>query len=241
MNISTLTTAQNVNLTYNPASLGARIGSFMLDWIIKIAYCILISVLATNLPFKESFYLLSLLYLPVMFYSLIFEVFNQGQTPGKKANNLKVVSADGAPTKISQYIMRWLMGIVDFYLVTGLVALISIGSSMRSQRVGDMIANTLVVDLTPKKKLHSTAFVKIPEDYVPVYPTARNLRSQEIQIIKEVLQSRTENNFQLVTETASKIEELLDIKKEINSRDFLKRVISDYNYYQVKEREELGY
>jgi len=241
MNSSILTTAQNVNLSYNPASMGSRMGSFILDWIIKIAYIILVSIIISNLPIKDSYFLMSLFFLPVMFFSLIFEVFNQGQTPGKKANNLKVVSADGRPTKISQYILRWLMGVVDFYILSGAIALLSIGSSLKSQRVGDMIANTLVVDLKPRKKLHNTAFVKIPENYQPQYPSAIDLRSEEVQVIKEVLQNRHENSFHLTTETAAKIESILDIRKETNSRDFLRRVISDYNYYQVKEREELGY
>ena len=237
MNSSILTTAQNVNLTYNPASLGARLGSYVLDWIIKIAYIILISVVVGGIGLSGSPFLVSLFYLPVMFFSLVFEVFNQGQTPGKKANNLKVVSADGAPTKISQYIMRWLMGLVDFYLVSGVIAIIAIGSTDKSQRLGDLIANTLVVDLKPKKKLHNTSYVKIPENYVPHYPNAGDLRSEEVLVIKEVLQTKGENGFQLITETAAKIESILDIRKETNSRDFLRRVISDYNYYQIKERE----
>lgn len=231
---SYLNTAQNVNLEYRLANIGSRLGAYILDWLIKIAYIILLFVLLDAVGGLNS-WLPALFLLPIMFYTLIFEIINEGQTPGKRSVDIKVVSKDGAPVSIGQYILRWLMRIVDFHLMSGIIALISIGASTRNQRIGDIVAGTLVVSTKQFDKLEHTAYKSISENYIPTYPTAINLSNQDIRTLKEVLANKSENSFSLVTEAAQRVETILDVKKSGSSRSFLNIVIDDYNYYQNVE------
>ena len=67
-----------------------------------------------------------------------------GTTPGKRLVGLKVVMEDGTPCSISAAAVRNVLRVVDgifFYLVGA----IFIGISDKKQRLGDRVADTLVV------------------------------------------------------------------------------------------------
>jgi len=226
-------TAQNVNLEYNTANLGARIGAYCLDSLIKFSYILIISMLGSLMGmFDSGYFFLGILYLPLMFYTLLFEILNNGQTPGKKSMDIQVVSADGAPTTFGQYFIRWLLGMVDFYIGMGMPALIAIGSSLKSQRLGDMAANTLVISIKKETRIEETAFHKLNEDYIPGYPTVANLSTKDIEVIKEVLRNKSDNSFQLLKQTSEKIESILQVERKESSRVFLQKVVMDFNHYQ---------
>lgn len=78
-------------------------------------------------------------------YSIGCEWNFQGQTIGKKLLRLRVMDGQGLKLQFSQVVIRNLIRFVDalplFYLVGGITALLS----PRSQRLGDMAANTVVV------------------------------------------------------------------------------------------------
>ena len=90
------------------------------------------------------------LYMIVLFvvfwgYPVVFEALYGGQTPGKRALGLRVVSADGAPIGWMASFVRNLMRTVDmlpFGYGAGLVASLA---DPWSRRLGDMVAGTLVI------------------------------------------------------------------------------------------------
>ncbi len=67
-----------------------------------------------------------------------------GQTFGMQLLGIKVISKDGQPASLVQYLLRWIFLIVDT-LVLGLVGLITMLASHQRQRVGDHVAKTLVI------------------------------------------------------------------------------------------------
>jgi uncharacterized RDD family membrane protein YckC len=67
-----------------------------------------------------------------------------GQTLGKRALGLRVVDASGEPIELGQAVVRNLLRIVDAILFY-LVAAISVWTSSERQRIGDRVANTIVV------------------------------------------------------------------------------------------------
>ena len=85
-----INTTQNVNISFTSASIGERILAYTIDWLVKIAYIIVIYQLALNIfgldrviskmDFWSQIAIYLVLYLPVIFYSLIFEVLLEGQT-----------------------------------------------------------------------------------------------------------------------------------------------------------------
>lgn len=80
-------------------------------------------------------------------YGVVFEWFWRGQTIGKKLLRLRVVDAEALRLQFSQIVLRNLLRFVDslplFYFVGGLVCWFS----PKSQRLGDIAANTVVVRL----------------------------------------------------------------------------------------------
>jgi uncharacterized RDD family membrane protein YckC len=78
-------------------------------------------------------------------YGVVFEWFWRGQTIGKKLLRLRVVDAEALRLQFSQIVLRNLLRFIDslplFYFVGGLVCWFS----PKSQRLGDIAANTVVV------------------------------------------------------------------------------------------------
>lgn len=78
-------------------------------------------------------------------YGIGFEALWRGQTPGKRVLRLRVADAGGLRLRFSQVALRNLLRAVDvlpvFYLVGGAACLLS----RRSQRLGDLAADTVVL------------------------------------------------------------------------------------------------
>ena len=94
-------TTQNVSIHYQIASTPERIGAYMLDIIIMVAYAGLMSAMMgishafSRHEFQESENMVGVLilfFLPIMLYSLLSETFFNGQSVGKMAVRIKVIA-----------------------------------------------------------------------------------------------------------------------------------------------------
>jgi len=79
------------------------------------------------------------------FYGVLFEVLNNGQTPGKRLRQLQVVHQDGTPIRLPASLLRNLLLWVDALPGVYLAGIISMCLSPRFQRLGDLVAGTMVV------------------------------------------------------------------------------------------------
>ena len=68
-----------------------------------------------------------------------------GRTLGKAAMGLRVVTREGAPERFRHAAIRAMVGLVEIYVLLGIPAVISIVVSRRDQRLGDLVAGTLVL------------------------------------------------------------------------------------------------
>jgi len=82
------------------------------------------------------------LLIPICYYTY-FEG-TRGQTIGKKIMNIKVVKADGAPCDYGSAFVRNLLRLIDSQVI-GLVGIVVISVTEKKQRVGDIVAKTVVV------------------------------------------------------------------------------------------------
>lgn len=87
-----------------------------------------------------------LLYFAItIWYGILCEWYWRGQTLGKRLLRLRVVDAQGLKVQFSQIVIRNLLRFIDmlplFYLVGGIACFLS----RKSQRLGDIAANTVVV------------------------------------------------------------------------------------------------
>lgn len=117
-----INTAQNVNISFELATLGHRVLAFILDNVLKAGYWFFaIYFLGASRLFEstggdfwstKAIYVLALL--PITFYSLYSEILMNGQTLGKMAMRIRVINIEGFKPSTSDYIIRWFLRIVDF-------------------------------------------------------------------------------------------------------------------------------
>ncbi len=86
-----------------------------------------------------------LLFLLQSGYFAIFEAIWNGQTPGKRLMNLRVIEESGRPITVYEAVARNLLRIIDSIPVLYGVAIISALLSAKSKRLGDYVAGTVVV------------------------------------------------------------------------------------------------
>jgi uncharacterized RDD family membrane protein YckC len=96
-------------------------------------------------------------------YPAAFETLTRGQSPGKMALGLRVVSDDGGPERFRQALVRALASVVEIWAFTGAPALICSLLSARGKRLGDLFAGTFVIQerLPPRQGL-PVALATIP-------------------------------------------------------------------------------
>jgi uncharacterized RDD family membrane protein YckC len=239
-----INTTQNVKINFKAASAGERIGSYFIDLIIKIAYGITIYViffywLNLDLLFQKLDQwsvgtILLGFYLPVMIYSVTLESIFEGQTIGKKLNKIKVVKIDGYQAGFGDYLMRWFFRLIDISILNGVIALITVVSSKKGQRLGDMVAGTSVISLKNKIDIRHTILEEIGDEYVPTYPMVIKLSDNDMRIIKETFQrAEAKNDYEIIYKLVHKIESVTGIKNQSigDPAGFIRTVLKDYNFY----------
>lgn len=78
-------------------------------------------------------------------YYLLFELFWNGQTPGKRVARTRVVQSDGMPAGFAEIAVRNLVRIIDFLPTAYALGLITMFSNASARRLGDLAAGTLVI------------------------------------------------------------------------------------------------
>jgi uncharacterized RDD family membrane protein YckC len=82
-------------------------------------------------------------------YFNLFEWLWNGQTPGKRLLHLRVIKMDGAPVSWIDVFLRNIARPIDTFGPMGLIGLLMIFISRKAQRLGDLMARTLVIHETP--------------------------------------------------------------------------------------------
>ncbi|WP_194777333.1 RDD family protein [Pararhodonellum marinum] len=231
-------TAQNISINQRVAGLGERLLAYLIDILIIIAYWLVVIYLMVKLKLDDpgkywSFYMV--LGLPALMYSLLFETFMDGKSPGKSAMKLRVVKLDGSKPTLGSYFIRWILRIVDISLSSGGIAVLTILLNGKGQRLGDLAAGTAVISEKPHASLSDTLLEELPIDYQPLYPQVMALNDVQIQTIKSVYrEALSQEDFRVIQKLAEKVAEMANIQHEQKSMAFLEQVIKDYNFYTQK-------
>lgn len=78
-------------------------------------------------------------------YFALFEAFGNGRTPGKRVARIRVIHQSGRGINFVEALARNLVRFVDYLPGFYAVGIVAIFLSRRNQRLGDMVAGTLVV------------------------------------------------------------------------------------------------
>ncbi|NVJ66512.1 MAG: RDD family protein [Gammaproteobacteria bacterium] len=166
-NTSKVETPEGIELPLEVAGLVPRTMAYFIDLLIFLAlYYALILVVGFLGNFGEGLFYI-IFFIIYWLYPIIFEVFRNGQTPGKKALGIKVVHHDGTPISLSASFVRNILLIADFLPFFYTAGFLSMLFNKDFKRLGDMAAGTVVIytekenkeDPIPKVKPRAPAVV----------------------------------------------------------------------------------
>ncbi len=145
-----MVTPEAVALEFTTANVGSRILAFVIDMAIVTAVSFLgILPLALTDATLPEWLVASILIILIpgwyFGYFTVSETLWRGRTVGKAALGLRVVTKEGGPVRFRHAAIRTLLGLVDFGIGQGCFAVLFILLTRDNQRLGDLLAGTLVL------------------------------------------------------------------------------------------------
>jgi uncharacterized RDD family membrane protein YckC len=149
-------TPELVALEFPLAGIGSRFIAILIDYLLQFAaFIVLMLVMLLFLPSMQRFaaasakwFVAMLIFIPFLLqwgYFTLFEGLWHGQTPGKRVAKIRVIQRSGRAITIFESLSRNFVRAVDFLPSFYVVGSISIFVTSRNQRLGDLVAGTLVV------------------------------------------------------------------------------------------------
>lgn len=237
MSIITVPTAFNIDLEFSLAPIHKRLLAWLID--ILIIYCFIFGMLRFVMPVTGISEALGdtltmlLTVIPAYSYHLLMELFAEGRSVGKIAMGLKVMDLTGREATLSQYLLRWIFRIIDVGVTMGAGAVFSLSLTRYNQRLGDLVAGTIVIDQREQTKLQETIYLDISEKgYKVLFPQVMRLTDRDINGIRGLLEMRegSSDNEEYILQVSQRIKEVLQIDTNLEPRELLFRLLSDYNF-----------
>jgi uncharacterized RDD family membrane protein YckC len=191
----TIATPEGVELSLTLAGVGSRCAAALIDLAIEIVLIVAVTILARSAGNGFGIAIGAIgAFLIVVAYDVLFEVFAGGQTPGKKANGLRVVRSQGQPIEFVSSSIRNVMRVIDFLPTAYLIGISSILATRRNQRLGDLAADSIVVR---ERKASITPPVWNRPPPLPTAPTGGMLdvslvTADEVAAIRHYLERRSQ-------------------------------------------------
>ena len=233
-----ITTTQNVTIDHTLADFRQRFSAFFIDLLIIGAWIIVHAIIA-NVIFRDATLSDIYLYIVVIpffsFYTLIMEYLMNGQTPGKRSMNIRVVKLNGKEPAFMDYFVRWSLRFVEIYLSSGVLASIMISTTNLKQRLADIIAGTVMVKVNVNPFVTTDDLLKISSqgNYEPSYPEVMMFSENDMLTIKKLVDRYiligNEAHRLLAVEAANMLSRKMGVTIRENKPElFLKTLIRDY-------------
>jgi len=158
-------TPELVAIEFPLAGIGSRFVALLIDYLIQIAAAFILMLIfilfvfatAGSQPVRSSsvgspnsgkWAIAIAIAIPFLFqwgYFTLFEAFWRGQTPGKRIMRIRVIQQTGRPVGVFESLGRNLTRIIDMLPTFYIIGVIVMFLTRRQQRLGDLVAGTLVV------------------------------------------------------------------------------------------------
>lgn len=144
---------------------------------------------------------------------LVAELSGGGVSPGKRWMRLRVIGSDGHPASKGQIALRNLLRLVDFLPASYGFGLVLLAATARTQRLGDLVAGTLVVSEAEDAWALSEAPATLPAALAGVPPALNralsSLSDRRGELDPEVFERRR----------ATLLERFRDLRPDWNALD----------------------
>lgn len=256
MLIVKLDTGFNIQVEFAISPFHKRFFAWLIDLVIQGVYLWfgtkLLNAL-TDFSWNNEYWSVVLFLLPYIFYHLICEITMNGKSVGKMVMGIQVMTEFGGQPSVSQYLIRWLFRIIDFpvFIILFVVfvpfewehawmiplafaGLICVILTPKSQRVGDYVAGTILIDLKNRTSWQDTVFTEVESTYQPRYPQVMQLSDRDINTLKSIIETvKRKNDYDLAMKIADRIKSKLRMDSDQDSLDFLQTLLKDYNFYST--------
>jgi uncharacterized RDD family membrane protein YckC len=157
-------TPELVAIEFPLAGIGSRFVAILLDYLLQGSIAIVLilvfvlfisgaagshsSGIAASSNLSEKWGIAIAIALPFLFqwgYFTLFEAFWRGQTPGKRVMRIRVIQQTGRPISLFESMSRNLLRAIDMLPSLYIFGVITMFLTSRQQRLGDLVAGTLVV------------------------------------------------------------------------------------------------
>ncbi|UCC94420.1 MAG: RDD family protein [Candidatus Omnitrophota bacterium] len=217
----TIQTPEQIEFEYELAGLGSRFLAFLFDSLVRsflsLLFLSLVFVLGTL--FGDKFFsfvkkiggsstqegtffvwlfaiLGIVLYILNTGYYIFFETVWNGQSPGKRLLDLRVIREGGYPIGFYEAMIRNLLRIVDGIPGNHLVGALCVFFSPKDKRIGDYVAGTIVVKeksaKIPEQIFQTSQTLKESATLESIIPHLAKVKHQEYNMIVEFLERREE-------------------------------------------------
>jgi uncharacterized RDD family membrane protein YckC len=230
----TIETPEQIPLEFPLAGIGSRFLAIALDTLLQVlGFLMVVFVAEILLPTAARFtprawtWAAAIFFLCVFVlysgYYALFEIFWNGQTPGKRLVRLRVISDSGRPVTVYEAVVRNLLRIVDQFPGLYVVGIISVFLTARNKRLGDIVAGTVVVH---EKAMQETQ----PDLAAATVSTAPSqglqISAEELELIERFLQRRydlsPEVRRQSAEQIAARLRARLGVAQDgVSSEDYL--------------------
>ena len=194
----TITTPEGVELALTLAGVASRFIAAIIDALIEGVILIAVGVLLLASDGLGGGRDVAIAVFAVTFFSVFwgydvaFEVLASGRTPGKRWNGLRVVQRGGQPIGLLASAIRNVLRLVDWLPSFYLVGIVSILVTGANQRLGDLVAGTVVIREPPRPRRGGSAFPAAP----PPPPAARvwdvsAIGAEEVAAVRQFLERRS--------------------------------------------------
>ena len=234
-------TSRHVRLSYRPAPLISRILAWLADASLYVIYVVVFMWIWGGVAPSEIVDNLNIgwiptlaIMLPYFIYFPVVETLWNGRTVGKKLAGIRVTRINGTRASLGSYLVRWLFRFFEITATGGVVAILTILINGKGQRLGDLVAGTCVIDENEIQQSKNEIFRRSDPNRTIVFESAAELEDKEINIIRNLLNSRQQYSSGAYQKLASRTRKAIEKKTgaidgSLSDSEYLKTIVRDYN------------
>jgi uncharacterized RDD family membrane protein YckC len=223
----TIDTPEQTALEYPIAGMGSRFLALLADTAIQVVLGFFVVIIGLFVGFSITqvtglgpqwvlAIVVILIFLLNSGYFALFEIFWNGQTPGKRYAQVRVIKDDGRPIGAYEAIVRNALRLVDMLPAMYGVGLVCIFLNRKAKRLGDFVAGTVVVHEKALEGIRPYAETSVDETIPPV--DASQITLEEVRVIETFLNRRDNLDPAVRTTMAAQIATRLAEKMNLEIR-----------------------